>query len=116
LTTSTAVELQLSTGVLPVIDHDSFVNNTDTSNFEPAGGALDIFGVDTSSPYTGSLTISDSLFSGNVLVSTQTSNPVGGGVTGGGASVAFECASPNTANLVITGNTFKQNSIRTAGP
>ena len=44
------------------------------------------------------------------------SNPAGGGVTGAGASVSFECVSPNTANLVITGNTFEQNSIHTAGP
>ena len=106
LTASAAVTLQLSTGALPVIDHDSFVSNTDTSNTEPAGGGLEIFGVNTSCPYTGSLTISNSLFSGNVLVSTQTTNPASGGVTGAGASVSFECVSPNTANLVITGNTF----------
>ena len=116
LTASAAVTLQLSTGALPVIDHDSFVSNTDTSNTEPAGGGLEIFGVNTSCPYTGSLTISNSLFSGNVLVSTQTTNPASGGVTGAGASVSFECVSPNTANLVITGNTFTQNSIHTAGP
>ena len=53
LTASAAVTLQLSTGALPVIDHDSFVSNTDTSNTEPAGGGLEIFGVNTSCPYTG---------------------------------------------------------------
>jgi hypothetical protein len=116
LTNASAVNLQVSSGVLPVIDQDSFVNNTNTSTGEPAGGGLDIFGNSTACQYTGSLTISHSLFSGNGLVSTFTSNPAGGAVTGGGASVSFECTSPGTASLRITGNTFEQNSIRTAGP
>ena len=110
-----AVQLQLSSGALPVIDHDSFVNNADTSTTTPAGAGLGISGANLSCPYTGSLTISNSLFSGNMLTTSSSTSSAGSGVTGAGASVSFECASPATANLVITGNAFKQNSIRTAG-
>ena len=116
LTNESALQLQLtSPSTLPVIDHDSFLNNKNTSTTTPAGGALDIFGADTTCPYTGSLTISNSQFSGNTLITTSTTSSPGSGVTGGGASISVECASPATASLVITGNTFKQNSIQTAG-
>ena len=57
---------------MPVIDHDSFLNNKNTSTTTPAGGALDIFRADTTCPYTGSLTISNSQFSGNTLITTST--------------------------------------------
>jgi hypothetical protein len=115
LSNNGAVTLRLpASGALPVIDHDSFLGNTNTGGV-PAGGALDIFGVSTTCSYTGSLTINDSLFSGNQLTATITTNSANSGATGGGASIAFECTPPQTANLVITGNTFRQNSISTAG-
>jgi hypothetical protein len=115
LTGASAVTLQLSTGALPVIDHDSFLNNTSTSSATPAGGGLDIFNSDSSCPYTGSLTITDSLFSGNVLTTHVSTSSPGSGVTGGGASVSLECDATHTASLLITGNTFTQNSIHTDG-
>jgi hypothetical protein len=113
---SSAVQLQLpASGALPVIDHDSFVNNTSTSNGVPVGAGLDIFGVTSNCSYTGPLTISSSLFSGNVLATSSLDNSAGTGATGGGASIAFDCGASTTASLLITGNTFRQNSIRTAG-
>jgi hypothetical protein len=115
LTDAPAVQLVLSTGALPVIDHDSFMNNTDSSVGVPAGGGLELFGESTSCAYTGSLTISNSLFSGNALETTDTGNTTFSGITGGGASVSTDCSS-GTASLVITGNTFRQNSIQSAGP
>lgn len=45
LTSDSAVELQLSSGTLPTIDHDSFVNNTNSSGGTPSGAGLDITGL-----------------------------------------------------------------------
>ena len=112
---SSAVTLQLGSGALPVIDHDSFVNNTHTSTSTPAGAGLDVVGLSSSCPYTGSLTVRNSLFSGNEATTSSNDNAASIGATGAGASIALVCGTSATANLVITGNTFSQNSIQTAG-
>jgi hypothetical protein len=102
-------------GALPTIDSDHFVNNSETVPGLALLGALEIF-VDppgSCSSATGSLSITNSTFSGNTATttSTSTSSPV----FGGGAGVVFFCAAPSTANLVITNNRFTGNSIHTAG-
>lgn len=97
-------------GALPTIDSDRFIDNSSTggSGFL---GALDVdANQGTCSDYTGSLTITNSTFSGNTSIDPATA----GFAAGGAASVSFSCSSSTTANLVITGNTFNGNSISTA--
>jgi hypothetical protein len=116
LTTNGAVNLLLSgSGALPTIDSDRFINNSLTTTFfslQAAGLQILVFG--SACPLTpGSLTITNSTFSGNMTTTSDTlaSDPT----FGGGAGVQFVCTPPNTANLVVTGNTFSGNSIHTAG-
>jgi hypothetical protein len=114
---SGAVDLLVGgSGALPTIDSDRFVNNSATTTFfglQAAGLHIFLTGSACSSSAPGSLTITNSTFSDNV---TTTSDALATDPTfGGGVAVQFVCSPPNTANLIITGNTFTGNSIHTAG-
>ena len=106
-----AVQLTLGAGGLPAIDGDHFTHDSNTSSVS-TGGALAIGGFDPSCPYTGTLTIANSTFTGNRLQATASA---GTGAAGGAAAVMFGCDSAHSVNLSISGNTFSGNSIATEG-
>jgi hypothetical protein len=117
LSNQSPVALQVNVaGALPTIDSDHFVNNSETTTGTALLGALAVLAGPPGScgSLTGSLSITNSTFSGNTATTTAiaTSTQLFGG---GGAGVLFFCPPPDTAHVVITNNTFAGNSVHTAG-
>ncbi|MGH2874262.1 MAG: hypothetical protein ACRDL5_17605, partial [Solirubrobacteraceae bacterium] len=111
LNNNSAVNLSQSSGALPTIASDRFIDNSDSGTYgAPAALALyDSGPEDCSSTFTGTLSITGSTFQGNVASAS------GGDVTGGAAGIFFFCDAADTATLMITGNTFNANEIKSAG-
>ncbi len=111
LNSGPAVFLEPGAGALPVLDRDRFLNNSTMSS--TPGAALEILDTESSCPYTGSLTLTNSLFSMNSI--SQGASPSGISAEGAGAAILLACDASHGASLTISGNTFTGNSIAMAG-
>lgn len=111
LSGSSAVSLSQSSGVLPTITSDRFIDNSSSGTYSnPAALLLAEYGPSAcSSAFSGTLTISGSTFQGNTSTATS------GIATGGAVGIYFFCDKADTASLAITGNTFSSNVIDSGG-
>lgn len=111
-----AVTLHPSEGALPKIESDRFIDDvqTDTSGFVARGGALYLFAVNSTCPYTASLSITSSLFHGDQIIDTSTHAPSD---QGGAVYAEIICNSASVSAPVdfatLTGNTFTNDGIST---
>ncbi len=106
-----AVELTQGQGALPVLEADSFINNSESATYsEPAALLIDASGPTAcSSSFSGTLTITGSTFRNNIATVSS------GFATGGAAAILFFCSGSNTAALKLANNTFSANQIRSDG-
>jgi hypothetical protein len=111
LTGTASVQLSPGPGAMPSLDGLTFSQNSN-SVVNSLGAGLLIESFTSNCPYTGTLSISHSTFSGNQLNASATS---GSGPAGAGLLVILGCTGASTAGITLTDNTFKTNSIVTHG-
>jgi len=114
LNEKSAVTLYPDEDALPVIESDRFIDDTDsTSNNSARGGALYISASSNTCAYTAPLSITDSLFRGDRIADTSTSEnnrDLGGAAY---AEIRCESASAPFDFATLSGNTFEEDAIGT---
>jgi hypothetical protein len=114
LNEESAVTLYPSEGALPQIESDRFLDDTDsTSSNSNRGGALYVSASNGTCAYTAPLSINDSLFKGDRIADTSTSE--NNRDLGGAAYAEIRC-NPASAPIdfaTLGGNTFAEDAIGT---
>ena len=114
LNEESAVTLYPGEGALPQIESDRFLDDTNsTSSNSNRGGALYISASNGTCAYTAPLSITDSLFEGDRIADTSTSE--NNRDLGGAAYAEIRCNSASTPIdfATVSGNTFKEDAIGT---
>ena len=114
LNEESAVTLYPGEGALPQIESDRFLDDTNsTSSNSNRGGALYISASNGTCAYTAPLSITDSLFEGDRIADTSTSE--NNRDLGGAAYAEIRCSSASTPIdfATVSGNTFKEDAIGT---
>jgi hypothetical protein len=114
LNEESAVTLYPGEGALPVIESDRFIDDVQTNTSgNPRGGALYLSTSNSTCAYTTPLSITSSLFQGDQIIDTSTTNPSdqGGAVS---AEIFCNSAARPVDFATLTADTFTDDSIDTA--
>jgi hypothetical protein len=110
-----AVMLYPSEGALPKLESDRFIDDVqaDTSGNLARGGAFYLFTSNSTCPYTSPLSITSSIFQGDQITDTSTTNPSD---QGGAVYAEISCgAAPGPVDFAtLTANRFIGDGINTA--